>query len=177
MRFTYKVRGLSVLALCALIACVDLSAGTSGNGGGGGGKDDEDEGLDASTLTLQGAGCGTDATTGITLCLAVNVCPDIVFDADLWPGCGFRLGPAGFDLQCVCDDQLCPIGTPTTCEQIPTLLAQQSQLMVCAGAAEGRCVRPTPGATNETPTTPRCDRACAQACGGEYGCLEQCGCT
>lgn len=173
---------LVLLALASLVtlataACVDISAGkggdTSGDQTGGG----EDAGLEGG-YRLEGAGCGTDGTTGVTLCLAVSTCPDQVFDKDLWPGCGYRLGPAGYDMQCVCDDELCPIGTPLSCEQISTLLDAQSQIGVCASRAEGRCVRPAGGGnTSGGAPSGRCDKECAKICGGENGCLEQCGCA
>lgn len=170
-------RGGGVLGLTlALVACVDLTAG-QGGGGPSASEPDADGGLE-SGVALQGAGCGADAITGVTLCLAVSICPNDIIDSELWPGCGFRMTPSGFDLQCVCDNQVCPIGTPLTCEQIAPLLAAQTQLGVCASASEGRCVTPaasggTPGAVSPS----GCNKACAQQCYGENGCLEQCGCA
>ena len=172
MRSLLAVLPLVLLASASTSACVDVSAGKGTTSTAGSGPDAGDAGA---VVTLQGAGCGTDAATGVTLCLAVSVCPDVIIDADLWPGCGFRLGPAGFDLQCVCDTQLCPIGTPLTCEQIQPLLDAQSQLAVCASAGDGRCITPASSTSGGAAST--CDRACAQGCYGENGCLEGCGCA
>ena len=175
MRIALGTSCLAVVVACAVAACVDLTAGQGGSSESTASATD-DSGLEAGVV-LQGAGCGTDGITGVTLCLAVSTCPDQVIDKDLWPGCGYRLGPAGFDMQCVCDDELCPIGTPLTCEQIPVLLEAQSQVMVCASRAEGRCVRPNGGTTSGGTTDSGCDRECAKLCAGENGCLEQCGCA
>lgn len=173
MRIVLASSALAVV-VCAVAACVDLTAGQGG--GAGEPTTTGDAGLETGVV-LEGAGCGTDGITGVTLCLAVSTCPEHVIDKDLWPGCGYRLGPGGFDMQCVCDDELCPIGTPLTCEQIPTLLEAQSQIMVCAGRAEGRCVRPGGASSSGGTAAGGCDRECAKLCGGENGCLEQCGCA
>lgn len=169
-------RVLLSCALSSLFGCLDVSTG-SGSDTGGAGAGALDAGADAGP---KGLGCGTDGVTGVTLCLGVDRCPAQIIDKDLWPGCGYRLGATGFDLQCVCDDELCPIGTPTRCEDVTTLLEEQSQLMVCAQRAEGRCVRPagavsssSGGGSDEVP----CDRNCAQTCGGDPGCLQWCGCA
>lgn len=169
--------GGGALAL-ALVACVDLTAGQGGGDTTAAADPTSDGGLEGG-LSLQGAGCGTDGITGVTLCLAVSLCPNDIIDSDLWPGCGFRLTPSGFDMQCVCDSHVCPIGTPLTCEQIAPLLAEQTQIGVCASAGEGRCVTPaaTSGTSGGGVSPSGCDKACAQQCYGENGCLEQCGCA
>lgn len=170
---------LPVLAFaiaCMVLACVDITAGKNGDTSSDQTVSDSDAGLEGG-YRLEGAGCGTDAITGVTLCLAVSTCPNHILDSELWPGCGYRLGPAGFDMQCVCDDELCPIGTPLSCEQIPALLESQSQISVCASRAEGRCVRPNAGTGTTSGGGSSCDRECAKNCGGENGCLEQCGCA
>lgn len=156
-------------------ACVDISAGKGGEAAELQ-SDTTDGGLEGGYV-LEGAGCGTDGITGVTLCLAVSTCPEQVIDKDLWPGCGYRLGPAGFDMQCVCDDELCPIGTPLTCEHIAALLESQSQIGVCASRAEGRCVRPGGTGSGGGSSAGTCNKECAKVCGGENGCLEQCGCA
>lgn len=166
----------AVLVAWLVSACVDL---TAGQGGSDTAPSDStaDAGL-GNGVTLEGAGCGMDGTTGVTLCLAVSICPNDIIDAELWPGCGYRLTPAGFDLQCVCDNQVCPIGTPLTCDQIAPLLEAQTQIGVCASAFDGRCVTPTAASSSSgSTTTTGCNKACAQQCGGENGCLEQCGCA
>ena len=166
--------GAGVVAVLAS-ACVDLTAG-QGAATAAAEPGADDAGL-GNGVALEGAGCGTDGITGVTLCLAVSICPNDIIDADLWPGCGYRLTPAGFDLQCVCDSQICPIGTPLTCEQIAPLLEAQTQIGVCASAGEGRCVGPAAASSSSGAAATGCNKACAQQCYGENGCLEQCGCA
>lgn len=86
--------------------------------------------------------CGVDPDTGVTLCLAISTCPDVVIDPDLFPGCGFRIHPTSvdvIDMECACYGQICPIGVATTCAQAATLMQDQSQYTVCMQVDEGRC--------------------------------------
>jgi hypothetical protein len=93
---------------------------------------------------LRGAFCGRDPQTGVELCLAVSTCPDVVVDRDLFPECGYRLKDNAFDLVCLCQGYLCPVGVPQTCEDIPKLFSEQSVLTICAQINEGRCTRVPP---------------------------------
>jgi hypothetical protein len=63
-----------------------------------------------------------------------------VIDSAAYPECGFRIRGDAYDLVCLCQDYLCPIGIPLRCEDIPPLMREQSQLTVCAQINEGRCV-------------------------------------
>jgi hypothetical protein len=117
---------------CALpSATSDAGTGTTDGASGG--------------AQVTGAGCAQDPTTGVTLCQAVSLCPDLVIDTDLYPGCGFRVNGRVIDIECVCNDSVCPVGVPATCAQAKQLLGVQSAAIVCAQVNEGRCTSPASG--------------------------------
>lgn len=88
---------------------------------------------------LKGIDCGTDPYTGTVLCSGVSACPGLLVDHDVYPDCGFRIRGTSFDLQCPCYGGLCPIGSPSTCQDAQALLDAQSEYTVCAQYNEGRC--------------------------------------
>jgi len=87
----------------------------------------------------QGIDCATDPYTGTILCSGVSSCPGLLVDHDVYPDCGFRIRGTSFDLQCPCYGGLCPIGSPSTCQDAAALLDAQSEYTVCAQYNEGRC--------------------------------------
>ena len=87
----------------------------------------------------QGIDCGKDPYTGAILCSGVSTCPGLLVDHDVYPDCGFRIRGTAFDLQCPCYGGLCPIGSPSTCQDAQALLNAQSEYIVCAQFNEGRC--------------------------------------
>jgi hypothetical protein len=146
-------------------AC-DLPKGATSDGGAPG-----DGGAFDAGATVVGAACGKDPDTGVTLCSAVSVCPRIVVDPDLFPGCGFRVHGDVLDLECACFGALCPIGVAATCTQVEQLLGAQTQSSVCAQVNEGRCTQPVGTGAEST-----CDKSCASQCGGDPSCIQYCGC-
>ena len=84
-------------------------------------------------------GCVVDPLSHATLCRAIALCPGLAIDPDQFPDCGFRTGTGLIDIECVCDNYLCPLGTTLTCAQARDLLASQFQLLACAQVSEGRC--------------------------------------
>ena len=120
-----------------------------------------------------GTACGNAGPT--QLCRATNLCPKVVVDSDRFPNCGFRIRGTVVDIQCVCNgESLCPLGTPSTCDQAAKLLASQSEIGTCMQVMDGRC---TPLGATKTPTgTPDCDTICAASCNGEPTCRKSCGC-
>lgn len=84
-------------------------------------------------------GCVVDPLSHATLCRAIAICPGLAIDPDRFPDCGFRTGSGLIDIECVCDDYLCPLGTTLTCAQARDLLASQFQLLACTQVSEGRC--------------------------------------
>jgi hypothetical protein len=163
---------LVALAVWAALCAVGCAAKSGGSADGGAGSSDAAAAA-TDAPSVQGAGCAADPLTGVTLCQAVSLCPSILVDQRLFPGCGFRINGQAIDLQCACDGELCPIGTPTTCDQARKLLVEQSQPQICAQVNDGRCLSSQkPGTT--APST--CDRTCAQECGGSATCVKLCGC-
>lgn len=173
-----------VLASVPLVACLQVSTG-AGDGGtapsatDGGSVVTGEAGVDAG-----GTGCGTDQTTGITLCLGLNACPGLTVDQGAYPGCGFRQGGASpYDLECLCaGGALCPIGAATSCETAQQLLAQeQSALVVCQQAPTGACLSPSTGSSGggsgsgSGGPSEEC-QACVAGCGGTPACYQSCGC-
>jgi len=158
------------------IACA--GAGISTGDGQQGTTAAQDAGPDSS---VRGLGCGLEKETNTVLCSAVSTCPGLVVNQDAYPGCGFRVSGGTFDLQCACGADLCPIGTPRTCTQAKTLLADQNRLLVCAQANEGRCIsnttKPKPGASGN-PNNRGCDPVCMADCAraGSGNCDFLCGC-
>ena len=121
--------------------------------------------------------------SGITLCTSIAACPGLVVDHDLYPDCGFRVPTNSIDLECVCDDFLCPVGAALTCAQAKSLLQAHSALAVCVSQNEGRCAarslnptKPPALATRAAPLSaaaPPAASPCAavNASRGAAGCL------
>jgi hypothetical protein len=165
--------------------CLQIDTGTGDPPGSSGGSSPSGSGTPA-TLTGEdggaaGTSCGSDPTTGTTLCLGVTSCPSLTIDPNAWPSCGFRpTGGSTLDLECLCGDSLCPIGVATSCETATSLLSMQTQLMVCEQVSEQRCVAVTPatgasgGEDAGTPST--CNQTCLVGCGTADDCRQLCGC-
>jgi len=184
-----RVRGLVFVgAALATSGCLDLQqilGGDAGTGSGGGSSSGSSSGSGSSAdggtpaTTTHGAqsgtGCTTDATSGITLCEAIDACPGITVDQGAFPGCGWRMSAASlYDLECACGDALCPVGTPTSCADAQQLLDQaQSSVLVCQQSSEGTCMPLTP-AGGGTPSS--CDKSCESQCAGDPNCIQLCGC-
>ena len=158
----------------------------------GGAQDDagpviatSDAGLEAG---IQGALCGAERQTGIQLCAATSMCPELVVDTRAMPSCGFRIRGSAVDLVCGCGEQVCPMGIFANCAQAAQLLANQSEGQVCAQVGEGRCTDATNGTTSSTSSTsssssssggggnPACDKQCYADCGGGAACASVCNC-
>ncbi len=170
-----RYAALGGLAVLTLAACGNTSVGT---GSGSGGAAD---GGAAATTTVKGLGCGVERETGAVLCAGVSVCPGLLVDQAIYPGCGFRPNGVTFDIQCACQDMLCPIGTPNTCTQARALLDNQNRVIVCGQVNEGRCITgtkaPKPSASSGT-NTRGCDAQCMADCAraGVGSCELLCGC-
>jgi hypothetical protein len=126
---------------------------------------------DAGASVLSGTSCAMDSASSTTLCTSIDRCPGLAVDHDIYPDCGFRVPAVSFDLECVCGDFLCSMGTALTCAQAGALLADGSELAVCTQLSEGRCAA---RATSKPASS--CDRTCASECTGDPGCLVLCGC-
>lgn len=166
---------LAVTLLAAACGFENMNQGGE-NGADGGGA--PDAGADSS---VQGAGCGLERQTGIALCAATSMCPNVVVDTRAFPSCGFRIRGAAVDLVCGCLDLVCPMGIFANCAQATQLLASQTEASVCAQVGEGRCTdaRSSSSSTSSTSSsggTSSCDKKCLAECGGGAGCASVCNC-
>ncbi len=162
---------ICVLLFGALPACMQLgksldsddggaaSAGASGTGGG--------------SATATGTNCGVDPSSGIALCLGISSCPTARVDPDQFPDCGYRISGSTIDLECLCGDSLCPMGSAASCLDAKALLADQSAQGVCAEIADGRC---TTVKQTSVSSSSMCDKECRSQCGGDPNCVTLCGC-
>jgi hypothetical protein len=160
------------LLLGSLCSCLQIGTrqgadgGTSGNAASG-------NGTGGAGVTASGTHCGVDPSSGIALCLGISSCPNVRVDPDQFPDCGYRISGSVIDLECLCGDSLCPMGSAASCLDAKALLSEQSAQGVCAGVAEGNCqiVKQT-----STSTSSSCDKECRAQCSGVPGCVTLCGC-
>lgn len=193
LSFASRMSGVSCVALGLFGALVSFggaaplggcihAAGDSGSAtgaspsGDGGGSGLVDGG--AAGPTAQGADCIVDPTSGVHICSAISICPRVVVNHDVYPNCGWRIHGQALDLECACSGMVCPIGSPTTCDQAAKLLADQSELQVCQQVSESRCTAGPASSSSSggTPPTSGCDATCAAECHNAPSCLRLCGC-
>jgi hypothetical protein len=140
----------------------------------------------ALTGSATGTGCGTDPTTGVTLCTGTSDCPSLVVDQTVFPECGFYFTGGSIFLACLCSNDLCPIGLAATCDQAASVLNSSNEGTVCGEASDNACtVITTAGAntststgttTSEAGSASGCDPDCESSCAGEPDCIQLCGC-
>jgi hypothetical protein len=161
-----------------LLACIQQPA----TGADGGVTTDGGEGAlvdgGAAGPQAQGLDCITEPSTGLKICTGISVCPKVLVDHDVYPNCGFRIRGTALDLECACSGQICPLGTPSTCDQAATMLQNQTEAIVCQQINEGRCAAGTPTETTGSTSSggSSCDKACAGECAGDVNCVRLCGC-
>jgi len=171
MRRASAAMALAPFFVCT--ECLSVSTGTDAGTGSGAGPVAA-TGASGSSSMATGTNCQTDPTGRALLCEQIDLCPSIAVDPGIFPNCGFRLnGASALDIECVCGDSLCPVGTPQTCAEVAQLLGGQSGLVVCEQVSEGRCVALGPV---EAGAQSSCTPACQTECAGEPGCLSLCGC-
>jgi hypothetical protein len=165
---------LSLVALSALAlsGCGILQALEGGGGTGGSSASTSSAGGSASA---QGIDCGTDPETSATLCLGSTLCPGLLVDNTVFPGCGFRVQGSAVDIECSCSGFLCPLGA-ATCADAHTKLMNESYGVVCSQLGSGTCAqgRPAPASSSSSGST--CDTTCESECAGEPSCIQLCGC-
>lgn len=168
------MRPLAYLAaLLSLGGCLQIGQDPSTDGGADGGPaSTSDAGSSAGAAV--GSDCAQDQLTGAVLCAQSTVCPGLRVERDRFPNCGYRINGTAIDLQCDCQGALCSMGVAATCDDAARLLAEQSEMWVCAQVNEGRCLGEPirGGGAGES----KCDRACASDCAGVPTCLQMCGC-
>jgi hypothetical protein len=187
--FSFVVIGLAGLG-AALVAFAPLGGCIQQNGNGDAGAAGTDDGAasaasglydgGAAGPTALGADCIAETTTGVQICSAISICPNVVVDHDVYPDCGWRIRGQALDLECACSGVVCPLGSPATCDQAAKLLADQTEQIVCQQVNEGRCTPGTATAgssgSSGTTTTGSCDTTCAGECHNDPSCLRLCGC-
>jgi len=174
--FSHHIAGMRAPACvlaATLAACMEVTTGT-GTGQGAGGQAGGATSAGGGDAGVAGANCFEDPSSQITLCEQIGACPGVVVEPGSFPNCGFRVGgPSPLDLECLCDNALCPVGVPGSCAQAAQLLEGQSALVVCEQQAEGRCISlgvPDAGAAST------CDKTCEGDCSGDPSCIQLCGC-
>ena len=130
----------------------------------------------SSIAAAQGSDCAVDSVLGVTLCTTISLCPSLSVDHDVYPDCGFRVNGTAIDVECVCNDELCPLGEAASCADAQTLMGQQTEALVCTQISEGGCIVPRGASTSTATATSTCDTTCRTECAGEPTCLLGCGC-
>jgi hypothetical protein len=163
---------IPIVLMVLLSSCLQVGkagdSGASADAGSAGGSAGSN-----GSISATGTNCGVDPSSGIALCLGTSTCPSVRVDPDQFPDCGYRIAGNTIDLECLCGDSLCPMGSAASCLDAKALLSEQSAQGVCAGIAEGRCqvVQQTSHTSIST-----CDKDCRAQCGGVPGCVTLCGC-
>jgi hypothetical protein len=164
---------IAMVLLVSLSSCLQIGkagdASSSADGGSSGASGAGSSGGASAT----GTNCGVDPSSGIALCLGISSCPSVRVDPDQFPDCGYRIAGNTIDLECLCGDALCPMGSAASCLDARALLSEQSAQGVCAGIADGRCR--VVQQTSHTSTS-SCDKDCRAQCSGVPGCVTLCGC-
>jgi len=158
---------MMLLSSCLQVGKASDSGADDGAAGGG------SSGSSGGSSSVTGTNCGVDPSSGIALCLGISSCPSVRVDPEQFPDCGYRIAGRALDLECLCGDSLCPMGSAASCLDAKALLSEQTAAAVCAGVAEGRCqlVQHTSRSSSSS-----CDRDCRAQCGGVPGCVTLCGC-
>src|SRR5580658_3185906 len=130
------------------------------------------------TSTPSGTGCKTDPTTNVTLCAGSSECPSVNVDPNVYPDCGYFFNGGLVYLACLCSNNLCPIGQPTTCAQAAALLQSSNEGTACAEADNNQCTMLSSGTAADATTIGTtdagsgCDQTCYSACAGEPDCIQ-----
>lgn len=183
LRSSFAVTGgaaafLAVVAFAPACGLEQLASGGAKGADAGAPADGGDAG-DGAVWT--GQGCGVESQSGLTLCAATSMCPQVVVDTQAFPHCGFRIRGASVDLVCGCSGYVCPMGVFTSCAQATDLLTSQTEGAVCTQINEGRCAAAAPSSGSSGSSSSSggagCDRQCLAECGGGAACASVCNCS
>ena len=163
-----------LLSFGSLSACLQLGQALGSDAGAASAGSASTASENDASAPFSGINCGVDPSSGISLCLGISACPGVLVDPDQYAGCGYRISGTTIDLECLCDDSLCPMGSAASCLDAKALLADQSGAGVCAGIADGRCA--TVKQTSDSTPASSCDKECRAQCGGDLNCVTLCGC-
>ncbi|HYQ05177.1 MAG TPA: hypothetical protein VER96_41155 [Polyangiaceae bacterium] len=162
----------SIVLLMSLSSCLQIGKG-SDSGSAGDGASAGASGNSSGGASATGTNCGVDPSSGVALCLGISSCPSVRVDPEQFPDCGYRIAGRAIDLECLCGDSLCPMGSAASCLDAKALLSEQSAQAVCAGVAEGRCQVVQHSSHSSSSS---CDKDCRAQCSGVPGCVTLCGC-
>jgi len=166
-------RVISIGLLSLLSSCLQVGKPSDSGDSGDAGNPGASNAGSSSVGSTTGLNCGVDPSSGIALCLGISSCPSVRVDPDQFPDCGYRIAGSSIDLQCLCGDSLCPMGSAASCLDAKSLLSEQSAQSVCAGIAEGRCQLVQQPSHSSAAS---CDKNCRAQCSGVPGCVTLCGC-
>lgn len=177
--------GVAAFAAFAALAsaCGLEQLATGAKGADAGAPADAADAGDGAVWT--GQGCGVESQSGLTLCTATSMCPQVVVDTQAFPHCGFRIRGASVDLVCGCNGYVCPMGVFTSCTQATDLLTSQTEGAVCTQVNEGRCAAAAGSSSGSSGSSGSssssggagCDRQCLAECGGGAACASVCNCS
>jgi hypothetical protein len=131
------------------------------------------------SASVTGTGCGTDPTTGVTLCLGTSECSTLTVDQSVFPECGFYFVIGSVYLACLCSNYLCPIGQPATCDQAASLLSSTNEGAVCNAISSNGCTEVSSGTgttSSDAGSGSGCDETCYASCAGVPDCIQLSGC-
>jgi len=164
---------ISIVLMVSLSACLQVGKASDSDPSADAGRTGASGAGSSGGAAATGTNCGVDPSSGIALCLGISSCPSVRVDPDQFPDCGYRIAGSSIDLECLCGDSLCPMGSAASCLDAKALLSEQSAQGVCAGVADGRCQRVKQ--TSNTSSS-SCNKECRAQCSGVPGCLTLCGC-
>ena len=161
------------IAALGLGACVlpSISTGAGDAGSSSSSSSSKDAG---SAPPVTGTSC-TAVTSTVTLCQTISLCASLTLNPKVFPQCGFRIHGQAIDPECVCGNQLCPIGAPTSCtEAAQATSGDVNYDSVCQEANVGQCTGLNTGSSSGGTST-AC-QTCMANCDNVPTCVDSCPC-
>ena len=106
---------LSILVLVSLSSCLQIGKQSDSGSSADAGSASAAGASSSGGASATGTNCGVDPSSGVTLCLGISSCPSVRVDPDQFPDCGYRILGNRIDLECLCGDSLCPMGSAASC--------------------------------------------------------------
>ncbi|HEY2513578.1 MAG TPA: hypothetical protein VGI39_22070, partial [Polyangiaceae bacterium] len=167
------VASLVSIAGLGVAGCIvpSISTGAADGGSSSSSSSSDDAG---SPTAVTGTGCAA-VTSTVTLCQTISLCPSLTLNAKVFPQCGFRIHDQAIDPECICGNQLCPIGAPTTCTEASQLSSGDVNYdSVCQEANVGQCTSLSTGSSSGGTST-AC-QMCIANCDNVPTCVDGCPC-
>jgi hypothetical protein len=110
-------------------------------------------------------------TETYALCENLSTCPKVPIDPNAFPDCGYSIHGDPIDPECLCYGYACPMGAPSSCNDMQTLLTSGiTEKSVCNQVLAGHC---RDLGMDGTPTS--C-QVCKWNCDGIQSCIWACAC-